>query len=463
MNRSGRPTSLPPSGARRPTARALPAFALTVALLSGCHDALASLAAPSPTARLSDAEQLFTALGARVNDPWRDPKYDAARIKIAKAAFLPSRIWNDTSVWVASSPSRRTLLISGHSDSARYRLQAVHSLAPVTRPADSRHVINLTHLAPDEYAWDTDVGYAIGSITANDAGRLVGALFAAAAGRTEQDVRRDYRATIPRASAALGRLFRVDSITTTTHADRSTTASFTVTLTPEGLDATYPNFARYARRYGESTRMRWIVTDRAGVPYLECSIANGRIILRTRALGGVLLPLLPLSSTKPLPDSLALTGDMTLKVRHFAIGVRNFHGELTVIRTPRERAWNLVARQEPDWVLPPAAERVLHTPLRRPFQGSGALFRIGVRDDSAGGQSLLHRRLHLEVQESLILRFIGKLGATAVGDYAGLAEREQYAWLEEVFTGFAQDARALRANAQPTEPATKHGASEFSR
>jgi hypothetical protein len=51
--------------------------------------------------------------------------------------------------------------------------------------------------------------------------------------------------------------------------------------------------------------------------------------------------------------------------------------------------------------------------------------------------------LHLEVQESAILRFIGRLGAIAVSDYSGDAEREQYIWLKEVFDGLLADIRAL--------------------
>jgi hypothetical protein len=92
-------------------------------------------------------------------------------------------------------------------------------------------------------------------------------------------------------------------------------------------------------------------------------------------------------------------------------------------------------------VLPLITEHLLRAPLRRPFQGNGAMFRLGVRDDSAGGQTLLERRLHLDVQESLILRFIGRLGAVAVSEYAGKAEREENAWLAEVFSALVADVR----------------------
>ena len=51
--------------------------------------------------------------------------------------------------------------------------------------------------------------------------------------------------------------------------------------------------------------------------------------------------------------------------------------------------------------------------------------------------------MHLEVKESLILRFIGRLSSIAVGDYSGQAEREQYAWLSVVFGALVEDMRAV--------------------
>jgi hypothetical protein len=86
--------------------------------------------------------------------------------------------------------------------------------------------------------------------------------------------------------------------------------------------------------------------------------------------------------------------------------------------------------------------------LRRPFEGEGALFRIGVRD-SAGAQSILYRTLRLEVQESAILRFVARLGAIAISDYAGEVEREEMAWLRELFTALLADVRAASHASNP--------------
>jgi hypothetical protein len=388
---------------------------------------------------LDHAGIMFAALGARVTDPFRDFKYDTARVKIANAALLPSRVWDDTAVWTSSTASRRTLLIAGRFADGRYRLEAARTVPPPAQPAESRHQITLTRLSDDEYAWDTDVPYAIGSVTAGEIGAFVSAMFASAEGLSEQESRADYRSTAPRMSAVLGQLFTVDSIRTTQNPDRSTSATFAISMHPAGVEKRYPSFAAYLRRYAETARMKWAVTDREGATYLTLVAGGGRMSLRVRTLDGVMQPLA--GPLRRLPDSLRLVGDATAKVRRFNVGFRDYRADLVIVKTEHERAWSVTSREEPQWTLPLASEALLHAPLRRPFQGRGFQFRLGVRD-SANAQTLLHRRMHLEVQESAILKFIGKLGATAIGDYQGNAEREQLAWLRDVFDGLMADVEA---------------------
>ena len=379
---------------------------------------------------------MFAALGARVTEPIRNDKYQAARIKLYGAAMIPSRVFDDSSVWTAATSSRRMLLVGGRLDAGRYRLDAARSVAPPSQPAESRHLISLTRLSDDEFAWDTDVPFAIGTITARQIGALTGALLASAEGRTEAEMRADYRSAAPHSSAILGQLFTVDSIRTKTLEDRSTAASYAVTMNPDGVAARFPHFAAYLRRYILTGRMKWSLTDHAGNAYLDAAAANGHLSLKVRTLGGEMVALA--GPPRAMPDSLLLNGAMTMKVRRFTIGFHDYHADFTVVRTDHERALNIVSRVEPKWSLPLITERLLGTPLRRPFEGSGAQFRIGVRD-SSGGQTILSRRLHLEVEESAILRFIGRLGATAVADYQGDAEREQLAWLREVFAALVAD------------------------
>lgn len=292
------------------------------------------------------------------------------------------------------------------------------------------------------YAWDTDVAYALGSVTAPDVGAYVAALMSAAEGKNERELRAEYRATAPLTSTVLSQLFHVDSVRTTNLADHSTLATFALTMTPQGVETRYPNFARYMRRYAQTARMRWTLSDQTGARYLECSASDGHFVLRVRTLAGKAVSIA--GPTRPMPDSLTLHGEIfTMKVGRFTVGVREYRSDFTIIRGDHERAFSVVSQREPQWVLPLITEHLIGASLRRPFQGSGALFRIGVRDDSAGAATILHRRLHLEVQESLILRFIGRLGAIAVSDYAGKAEREQNAWLAEVFNALVRDVQAL--------------------
>lgn len=413
-------------------------------LLTGCREPLVRIGAGSGSPARDRVETLFSALAARVKEPVRNAKYDSARVRIANSAFLPGKVFRDTSVWTsAPSESRRLMTIRGHFADGHYRLDADRSAPPPTQPAQSRHFINLTKLSDEnEYAWDTEVPYAVGSISAQDIGRFFGAMLSAAEGRSEKDVRADIAGTLPRASTVLGQLFTIDSIRTVHLSDRSTLAAFHVRMHPAGVEKKYPNFARYMRTYAMGTRLQFSLTDSDSLSYVNCDArGDGKLVLTLRTLEGRMVSLA--GTARPIPDTLTLNGEVLVKVRGFSVGFHDYHAEMAVIRTDHERAWHIVSRREPKWRLPLITERLIRTPLKRPFQGSGASFRIGFRD-STGAQTILNRRLHLEVQESLILRFINRLAGATLSDWVGKSEREQMAWLDEMFTGLVEDVRQLR-------------------
>jgi hypothetical protein len=416
--------------------RFLPAVGpMLFALVAGCREPLQHLSGVGPDSRTTAAE-LFSALGARTSEPWRDQKFDTARVRIASAAVLPSRVWRDTAVWTSMSSTRRQLMAAGRFADGRYQIVATPSAPFPARLAEARHDIVLTRLSDDAFHWYTEVPYAIGSISAANFGDFFAALFGAAEGRTESQLRSDYRDALPRTSAVAGQLFRVDSIRTTQLADRSTSVVYAVTITPKGIEQRYPQYAKYLTRYVQPARMHWTLTDSLGGTFFDMSIAKGQMVVRVRSAAHRLVTLA--GPARLMPDSLTLNGDVAVKIGRFTVGFRNYHADFAFIRTPHERAWDVVSRQEPDWVLPLITERLLRTPLRRPFQGKGAQFRIGVRD-TAGAQTILNRRVELEVQESAILRFLARLGAVAISDYAGDAEREEMAWLRELFSALVAD------------------------
>jgi hypothetical protein len=378
------------------------ALASLLTALIACREPMIGIGAGGSAPARDHAEALFASLGARVKEPLRNRKYDSARVRIATSAFLPGKIFGDTSIWTGSpSESRRQMIIHGRYEDGHYRLDAEPLVAPPSHPAESRHSINLTRLSDnDEYAWDTEVPFAVGSVTAVEVGRFLGAMLSSAEGRNEKEIRADIAATIPRASAILGQLFTIDSIRTVHLADQSTLASFHVRMHVSGVEAKYPNFARYLKAYAMATRMQFSLTDRDSATYVNC-VAKGdaKLSLTLRTLNGRMIPLS--GPARQMPDTLTLNGELAMKVRGFTVGFHDYHAELAVIRTDHERAWHIVSRQEPKWRLPLITERLIRTPLKRPFQGSGAMFRIGFRD-STGAQTILSRRLHLESCDSSI-------------------------------------------------------------
>ena len=332
--------------------------------------------------------------------------------------------------------TRRQLMAAGRLADGRYQIVATPNAPFPVRLAEARHDIVLTRLSEDAFHWYTEVPYAIGSVSAADFGNFFGAMFGAAEGRTESQIRADYRTALPRTSAVAGQLFRVDSIRTTQLPDRSTSVVYAVTITPRGIEQRYPRYAKYLTRYVQPAKMHWTLTDSLGGTFFDMTVAKGQMVVRVRSAARRLVAIG--GPARLMPDSLKLNGDVAVKIGRFTVGFRNYHGDFAVIRTPHERAWSIVSRQEPDWVLPLIAERLLRTPLRRPFQGKGAQFVIGVRD-TAGAQTILNRRAEVEVQESAILRFLARLGAVAISDYAGDAEREEMAWLRELFSALVAD------------------------
>ena len=410
---------------------------------------LQSLGKPGVATSRARAEELFLSLALRVKEPYRDLKYDTARIRIAKHAVVPSRLWGDTGVWTSMSDSVRQLLVRGHFDGIRYAMQAARVVPAPAAYAEARHEVELRRLSDDEFRWNTDVAYALGDVSAPEIGAMFAAIMASAESRTDAELRADYRQVMPRASAVAGQLFRIDSIRTTHLADRSTSALFAISITPDGLEQQYPALAKYVRRYVHTARMRISLVDSSGVSYFQVGLERGRLTVRVRTAGGRMLALA--GPPRVMPDSLTLEADVRVRVSRFTIGVERYRGDFRFVSTEHERTWELVSREEPDWVLPLFSETLLRAPLRRPFEGEGALFRIGVRD-SAGAQSLLYRALRLEVQESAILRFIARLGAIAMSDYAGDVEREEMAWLHDLMTAMLADVRGA-ASPAPQSPA----------
>jgi hypothetical protein len=408
---------------------------------AGCAETFKSIAT-SPAVSQSQAEQLFSAIAMRFDEVEIGPRYDFSRVKLAQSALVPSRIFDDTLVWESHpTPSVRLLIISGEATAGgQYHVERQRTLAAATRLGDTRHTVGLERLAPDTYRWETNVDLAVGTITSEGIASMVSALFRSPDGRTDREVRDDYAASFPRTSAAFGRGFAVDSLRILPGALGTTSVSLSLGFHPETMRTAFPAFASYLDKYLGPARYHVTLTDPAGAPLLEIVGRDRMMNVRYRLQRGKLVSLL--GNPHLWPDTVRLTADVSLKVKLFRVGFSKLTTDFVIANSGHEASWTVVAQREPEWDLPLITERLIRSPLRRPFEGAGSMFKVSVRD-SAGMQTLFTRHGRLDVQESTIMRFLGSLGSHMLGDLDKRVEAEEDRFIRDGFRALEADLRVV--------------------
>ncbi|QJR34141.1 hypothetical protein [Gemmatimonas groenlandica] len=416
----------------------------TVLLLGGCR-AAALAYGPDIASAKANADALAAAIEARFTNVARNPKFSAARMRIARYAFAPSKLGSDTSLWTSMRTTRAgadlDLEIQAGLSGAQYVFTARPGVPMPVRTGDSRHLIELEQLGESDWAWRTRVDHAVGAMPPNRADDIFRALFLSSE-RSAAAVRADYHAALPRTTAALGRLLTIDSIATAPQGDGSTLVTLQITVSGDRLKRGFPAFAKYISKYVEPARYRYRLTDRSGSDWFDAEARNQLLTVRFRSHDGQLQPLL--GSARRMPDTLQIHVDALAKISFFTVGVTNMQGEFVHTKTARERGWAMHFTKDPEWHLPLITERLLRSPLRRPFEGKGVLFTLGFRMGPEG-QTLLTREFDVTVRESAIMRFIGNLGFTAMSDYAGKVEEEESRFISESMAAFRADVAALTA------------------
>lgn len=416
---------------------------IVVAGLAACADTFRAGAATAA----AHADQMFEGVATRFSPNGYDPRYNVARVKLAQSALVPSRIFNDTSVWdLRPSATSRLLYVSGTATTdGHYRLETRPSLTPAARPGDSRHVITLDQVSPNQFRWDTRVDLALGAVTTDEIAASLEALLRAPEGHTEKELRDDYRAAFPRAMAAFGHGFTLDSVHVAPAALGATAVTLRFAFHPELMKATYPSLAGYLDKYLGPAKYHFALAERSGPVLFDIVGRDRAMTLRYRVQQGKLVNLL--GPPRPWSDTLQLTADLSLKVKFWTVGLHELVTDFVISNTSlgngRERAWSVIAQREPKWDLPLITERLIRSPLHRPFEGQGAMFRLSVRD-SAGTESLFSRRTRLDVQESAIMRFLGSLASHAIGDLDDRVELEEHRFLRDGFVALQADLKALR-------------------
>ena len=267
------------------------------------------------------------------------------------------------------------------------------------------------------------------------AGAAVMATFTAAEGRSPDEALADAASMFPETAKHLSQVLNLDSLRTT-HEGGATLTMLSVSFHPGKLRPRYTYFADFVAKYIVPTVYRVQLVDRAGVLFFDARGADGQMTLRLRSRGHKLVALS--GAPVPMPDSLKLLMDISMKYKMFRVGFRNLVADFAIERTEHRRAWTMRFRQEPAWQFPLAVDKLIKVPLRRPYQGEGALLTLGVRDD-LGPQTISERQARFAVSESAIMRWLGGLGAGAFSEFSGRTELEENLFLYEMWEALRKD------------------------
>lgn len=410
--------------------------------LTGCRIAAVSAGEDLPAAR-SNLTALSTAFEARFTNVERAPAFEQARMRLARYAFAPSRLVHDTSLWTGmrstTTGAVRELEVQGLPGFNLFRFSAQPGARLPSHLGEQRHHITLSQRGKNDWLWHTAVEQHLGSIPPSQVAAILHGLLHSAE-QPARTLREDYRSTFPRTTASLGRLISLDSVTTVAQSDGSTVVSLQIVIDASRIQATYPAYAKFLRKYVEATRWRLLLGDPTGAAWFDLRAANQRISMRFRSHDGQLQPLE--AHARAMPDTLRLTAEALARFGPFTVGVTNLQGNFVRVSTPVRRAWEMRLTRAPTWHLPLLTKQLMRGPLQYPFAGEGIVFTLGVRQ-TAVGQSIGERTLELPVRESAIMRFLGKLGFTAMSDFAGAVEAEENRFLAEVFRAMRTDIAGL--------------------
>jgi hypothetical protein len=405
---------------------------------SGCAPTAAESMGETPATARANTTELFHALALRLGPLARSDRLKQIRPRYVRGSLIPSRIFDDTSIWTASRGNTRTLEITGHPmPDGRYLLDVVPDAGAPQAVGDSRHIMHLRELGDGAWEWRSTDELAVGGATPAAIDTTRRRLLAAAEGRSGAELRALWQRGLPRTTAALGRLFAVDSIATTVLPDRSTSVALRISTDPSRLGGALPEFAKWVAKYRGNSRYRMVIDDGTGVPFALVSAADGVIHVRLRTRDGILQPLTgPARATAP--DSLRMRSDVSTKLMVFTIGVRGLTADIVPVRNATERGWIIRYRHEPDWRFPLAADHLLRDALRRPFSGEGTWTRLVARREATGGTRIV-RDFHMEVQESAIVRWLSALGNSAMSDVTARVEQEKDRFFADALTAFGDD------------------------
>jgi hypothetical protein len=430
-------------GVRRVTA-ILPLLGLAVA---GCRPAARELAAGP--AGPAGSQALVQALADRFGPIDREPGFDVVRPKLAGAALVPSRVFDDASVWRVQGEGWRAVELDGYVRGTAYRIGARAEALPARTPGQYRGRLHLQQVQRGRFEWLVTEELAVGPARPSDLARALDALFRAAERSTDAGARAAIAEALPRASAKLGLLLRLEVLRLEPGADGATSAHLGVRLTPAGIRHFAPRYAAFLEKYARPIRASLVVADLGGATWWTLEAADNLWTLRVRLRDGSLAPLEG-PPDRRLPGHLRATADFETRMGRFDVGAQGIAAHLAVTRTPGEKALSARFLEEPDWRLPFLVETFLDDPLRYPFEAPGLEIQWAARETPLG--TSLTGLYRARVRETWILRWLGGMVGNAVGEFRRGGEREADQFHRECLLALRDDLAALDDTGRATGP-----------
>jgi hypothetical protein len=409
-----------------------------VAFALACAQTISRLG-PSPDAATAHADTLLAALGARFGPHVLGARLTEIRPRLVQGSLVPSRIFNDSTMWTEADGSVRELELGGDRTTGGYRIGVAQDAPLPAHAAEYHRRVLLKQLEHGQYEWRVHDVLAIGDVQVQQLANALTALFMAAQRESGASARADYRASLPRATRALGRLVTLDTLAVAPSRRGATALALGVTVHPERLEQDAPHYARFLSKFVSPAHLRLTVYDDQG-PWWTMTGDEGRFTARLRVRDGSLAPLG--GPPRPMPARLHVRADLDTKMFVFRIGFRELVGDVVLTRTEHQKGFVVVFQHEPEWVLPPLVGRMIRTSLSRPFTGTGALLSFDLRDGD-GAQTLALRDYRVAIEESAIMRWLGGLGNSALSDFHDGAEREADRFVGQAFAALEQDVKAL--------------------
>ena len=416
-------------------------LALLLVPWTACRPAARELAGGQAGA--SGPRVLVEALANRFGPIEREPGFDALRPKLARAGLVPSRVFDDGTVWRTQGDGWRAVELTGYASEEAYRIGVRNEAPPAGVPGQYRGRVQLRRVDGGRFEWSVSEELAVGQARPSDLARALDALFRGAERSTEASARAAIAESLPRASAKLRLLLRIETLALQPDADGATAVHLAVRLTPAGIRGFAPRYSAFLEKYAGPIRTSVVVADPEGTTWWTLEAADNLWTVRLRLRDGSLVPL-DGPADRRIPSRLRATGDYATRMGRFKVGAARVVADVALNRTPGEKGLSARFLEEPDWRLPFLAETLLDDPLRYPFDAPGSEIEWAAREASGG--TLLTGLYRARVRETWILRWLGGMMGNAVGEFRRGAEREADQYHRECLLALRDDLAALETS-----------------